>query len=514
MRIRRGSGSREEELLARAEKLRDSVDPLLPRPAPGASLEPFSRLREKLEEVRSEKDNARALDRSTRWGEPLARAYAGLLRFYLDPSPPALLSVRDGGAELSFAPLAKTDPEMQIAVQGFDDPDRLLLGYRAMARKGLHFFATPDGLLTTGEDPTPPKSYLAAREKEMPYRFTAGPNGERDCSHLARKDPVPYVEVSWEGTGSRWRVCRGCARDSANLLSALASGAAVPRPDDTFAADARLGVDCRAGASCPHASAPGPTRGLLNRYRSGRLDDAALLREYLAESAPYLRPRSGALFLAGGVCFGPNPGPFIEALHPTRTEKAALERVLPDVTGRFEVPEPSASLALERLWKEHAEEIVAAIEPDPVEASRLATDARRSPGRVSELLQRAARRAEERERRGALPRYRRLSPEASFVDAVARSYAVSGTAAAERMLLDRLPGEGKERGLAWALLGALGRATPHAWQFTETERGFGQGLEPAAKALLTAAPGSYHDALGRLLTAAGAADWGEREQEA
>jgi hypothetical protein len=513
MRIRRGSGSREEELLSRAEKLRSSVEPLLPRPGPGAPADSFSRLREKLEEVRAEKDDVRALERSSRWGEPLARAYAGLLRFYLDPSPPALLTVRDGGAELSFAPLAKTDPEMQIAVQGYDDPGRLLLGYRAMARKGLHFFATPEGLISTGEDPNPPKSYLSAREREMPYRFQPGAAGERVCAHLARKEPLPYVEVSWEGAETRWRVCRGCVREEANLLSALASGAAVPRPDDTFGADAQIGVDCRAGASCPHASVPGPSRALLHRYRTGRLDDAAFLREYLAESAPYLRPRTGAMFLAGGVCFGPDQAAFITALHPTRTERAALERVLPDVTGRFEVPEPSASLALERLWKEHAEEIVAAIEPDPVEANRLATDARRSPGRVSELLQRAARRAEERERRSALPRYRRLAPEASFVDAVARAYAVSGAAVAERTLLDRLPGEGKERGLAWALLEALGRSTPHAWQFTETERGFGTGLEPAAKALLEAEPGRYHEALGRLLTAAGSADWGEREIE-
>ncbi|MCI4334608.1 MAG: hypothetical protein L3K04_03135, partial [Thermoplasmata archaeon] len=340
-----------------------------------------------------------------------------------------------------------------------------------------------------------------------------GPEGDRLCPHLAKDEPAPFLEVDWPSASTRWKLCRACAREDANLLSGLASGAAVPKPDDTFGANAGLGVDCRAGDACPHAGVPGPSRGLLSRYRSGRFDDATFLREYLAETAPYLRPRSGALFMAGGVCYGPDLAAFVRALHPTGTERAALERVLPQVRGSFEIPSPSASLALERLWKEHAEEIVAAIEPDPVEATRLATDARRNPGRVSELLQRAARRAEERERRSALPKYRRLSPEATFIDAVARSHAVSGVGAAERTLLERLPQEGKERGLAWALLSALGRATPHAWQFTDTERRFGEELEAPARALLEAGASAYHEALGRLLLAAGTADWGERELE-
>ncbi|MCI4363619.1 MAG: hypothetical protein L3K13_04870 [Thermoplasmata archaeon] len=513
MRVRRGSGSREDELLSRAERLRKSVEPLLPRMAPGVDPSPFRKLREKLEGVRAEQDDARALDRSSRWGEPLARAYAGLLRFYLDPSPPALLTVRDGGVELSFAPFGRTDPEAQIAVQGFDDPARLLAGYRPMARKGLHFFATPEGLVTTGDSPDPPKGYLAARERELPYRFTADLEGRRRCTHLARGEPRPYLEVGWAGANTNWQVCRGCAREDAHLLSGLVSGAAVPRPEDTFSVDASLGVDCRAGASCAHASVPGPSRSLLHRYRLGRLDDATMLREYLAEAAPHVRPRGEAMFLAGGVCFGPDRTAFVQALHPTRTERAALDRVLPGVRGLFEISEPSASLALERLWKDHAEEIVAAIEPDPVEANRLASEARRTPGRVSELLKRAAHRAEERERQSSLPRYRRLSAEGTFVDAVARAQAVSGAGAAERVLLDRLPREGKERGLAWALLGALGRAAPHAWQFSDTEQRFGAELEASARALLAAAPGEYHEALGRLLLAAGTADWGELDVE-
>ena len=99
MRIRRASGGREGELVRRASKLRESVDPLLPRLARNCPPDRFDRLRRDLEEVRVAKDDEHRLDRMRRWGEPLVRAYAGLLRFYLEPELPGAhrgaLSVRE-----------------------------------------------------------------------------------------------------------------------------------------------------------------------------------------------------------------------------------------------------------------------------------------------------------------------------------------------------------------------------------------------------------------------------------
>jgi hypothetical protein len=109
---------------------------------------------------------------------------------------------------------------------------------------------------------------------------------------------------------------------------------------------------------------------------------------------------------------------------------------------------------------------------------------------------------------GALPQYGRLSREAAWVDRVAREHRARGAAGAERSILALLPREGKERGLAFGLLLALGRGAAHAWQFSTTEREFGQALEPQARTLLGAPPEQYHDALDRFLQSAGVADWG------
>lgn len=513
MRLRRGSGSREEDLLARAKELRKSVDPLLPQCAAGVDPDSFGKLREKLEEVRADREDAKLLERHARWGEPLARAYAGLLRFYLEPSPPTLLSVRDGANEIHFAPLARVEPELQIAVQGFNDPIRLLFGYRTFAKKGWHFFATPSGLVTTGRDPAPPRGYLEARERDLPYRFTSGPHGTRRCAHLAQGEPGAYLEVDWPRAGASWRLCRRCTREDAHLFVGLTSACAVPRLEDAVAVNASLGVSC-SDRNCPHQDLTGPSSRLERAYREGRRDDKEFLREFEREAQDRLRPRGRVLLVAQGICYGENAKAFTEALHPTRPERAALERVLPQLDGVFDLPDATASIALERLWKDHAEEIIAAIEPDERQAAQWATEARQTPGRVSDLLRRAAQRVEERERGSAFPRYRRLAPEARLVDAVVRAQRIAGVEAAEKRLFTDLPREGKERGLAWAILLGMDRATPHAWQFTDTEQRFGAGLRESARALLTAEPSAYHGALGRLMSSAGVADWGELEPSA
>jgi hypothetical protein len=91
---------------------------------------------------------------------------------------------------------------------------------------------------------------------------------------------------------------------------------------------------------------------------------------------------------------------------------------------------------------------------------------------------------------------------------VARAFRSQGAPAAEKLLIDRLPREGKERGIAFGLLIALGREGPHLWQFTDTEQNFGRSLSSHAGPVLSSPSGEYHAALGRLLQAAGVTDWG------
>jgi hypothetical protein len=510
-RLRRASGVREHDLVARARALRESVDPLLPRLAGDAPRDRFDRLRAELEEVRSERDDTDRLERLAKRGDSLPRAYAGLLRYYLDPTTPTVVAFPLPDGEVSYAALSRASREAEVAVQQSDDPARVMLAYVEWARRGLHFFATRRTLWCTGRSPEPPSEFVAEKISDLPYRLTPDASGKRlVCVHLAAGEPRMFLEVDWPGAQRTFRVCRRCAKEERHLLSHLSEGAASPDPTEAFPVDARLNVRCEGGPECVHARVPDVPKSLRKKYEFGRLSDAALLDAYRDEVRPMIESTRRTTFVAGGVCYGSRLSAFLDGLHPTSVERRALEAALGDFSGYFEVDEPAASRALERLWPQHAEAIVGAITDDRAEARRALQEARDAPGRIAEILKRAQKRGEERELLEALPRYERLSPEAAWVDRVARSFRVHREAGAERGILQTLPREGKERGLAYAFLVAFGRASAHSWQFTPTEQEFGQSLVGPVRALLNAPAAGYHDALDALLRAAGVADWGSR----
>jgi len=514
-RIRRGSGVREQDLLARAKVLRESVEPLLPHLAPGCPTERFERRRAELEEVREARDDAKRLERMSRWGDALARSYAGLLRFYLDPKAPTVVAFAVPGGEVSFAALAKTDREAEVAVQQSDDPARLLLGYIDWARKGFHFFASRRTLWCTGRSSQPPAEFRAEKVAELPYRLVEdGAHHRFECPHLQAGEPRPFLEVGWPGAGTEFRVCRRCTKEDRHLLASLSDGTSSPDPSAEFPVRADLNLRCTGGPECVHASVPPLPRSLEKQYELGKLGDSRLLDAYASEVRPRIERTGRPTFVAGGVCYGDRRSEFLDALHPSAVERRALEAVLGTRAGYFEVDEPSSSRALERLWADHAETIVETIVRDPVEARRLVDSARGAPGRVAEILKRAQRQSDEREVLDALPHYRTLVREAGWLDRVAREHRTHGDAGAERAVLQSLPREGKERGIAYGVLIALGRANAHAWQFSPTEKEFGAALADRARDLFAARPEGYHAALDRLLGSAGVAHWGERESEA
>ena len=508
-RIHRGSGLRTQDLVARAKLLRESVGPLLPRLTPDCPPDRFERRRAELEEVRAVADDAKRLERLSRWGDPMARAYAGLLRYAIDPEPPVLAPFPLPTGEVSFATLARTDREAEVAVQLGEDPTRLLLGYIDWARKGFHFFAGRRTLWCTGRSNRPPEEFRAEKIADLPYRLAAqGPGRRFLCPHLGSGESRPFLEVGWAGDGSVFRVCRKCAKDDRHLLSSLSDGTASPDPSAEFPVRTELNVACSAGSECVHADLPPLSRALEHQYEIGRVGDSELLDRYVAEAKRRIEHTDRPTFVARGACYGNDVGRFLDALSPSPVERRALEAVLGRTEGYFEVDEPSASRALERLWPQHSEEILRSIVSDPEERRRLVDDARGAPGRIAEILKRAQRRSEERETLEALPRYTRLVREAEWVDRIAREYRTHRESGAERTILQSLPREGKERGLAFGLLIALGRANAHAWQFTPTEQEFGHSLADRAHLLFVAPAGEYHRALDRLLQSAGVVDWG------
>jgi hypothetical protein len=506
------SAVRKEDLLDRAKVLRGSVEPLLPKLTADCSTDRFDRLRSELEGVREAREDEGRLERLARHGDSLARAYAGLLKFYLKPEALVVATFPLPNGAIPYAPLARTEPESEVAVQHSDDPERLLIGYLDWTRKGFHFFATSDRLWSTGRSPEPPPEFRSAKLSGLPYRLIPDPDHRGFwCTHLAEGEHRPYIEVGWTGAATYFRVCDRCVKPDRHLLSSVSDGMAVPDPGSAFPVSAALNVRCRAGPACVHAHLPELPRGLRQLYEKGRRGDADLLREYLGELRPRIERAARSTLVVNGTCFGDDLEGFVAELHPTPVERRALESALREIPGYFSIDRATAGQALEQLWSGHAATIIHSIVEDPEQSQKLIDELRGAPpGRVAEILKRVQRLREEREVLEALPRYEGMSPQAVYVDRVARVFRTHGEADAERILFESLPREGNVRGLAFALLLALGRAQSHTWQFSESEQKFGAFLSDAARRTLKAAPSDYHDALDRLFLAAGVAEWGTR----
>lgn len=520
-RIRKTSGGKEETLLSRARELRRDPSVLLPELAPGCPEAPFERIRTELDNVKESADDPEALKRLMVRGEDLARAYAALL-YFAEERPEAVMAVaRYPTGEIPYLPLGSASPEGHIAVQYYNDPKRLLIGYLQMARPrllgpgGFHFYAMQRRVICTGREATPPAEFLSATISRLPYRLAPGGSTEegdlRVCVHLQRGEKAPYLEVHWEAARASFRVCRRCVRGDAHMLSSLLESMAVPDPGGVFALSLAYPLEHKHGGECPVRAIPSMGSSEERTYRKGRLSDADLLAGYLKQAEESILSYRGAAFVAAGRCYGGDAPAFIAGLSPTPAEKVALESVVPALNSPILVPDATAGKALEFLWKEHAEELIEAMGVGGEEAERLVAEFRNSPGRVSELLERLFRKGREMEVLATLPDYADMVPEATFCVDASRVFRTHGASTLEQRLITTLPEGGKVRSLAWAFLLTFGSAAErHKWRFTEKEQEFGAALQPAAKRLLEASPADYHDAMAALLSAAGVTSWGRK----
>ncbi len=520
-RIRYTSGGKEGEVLARARALAKDPTLLLPR-APDGSLSPlFPRLAQDLKTVQGHAEEPDQLDRLTFRGEPLARAYAGLLHYAAKRPSLNHQLARFPTGDIPYLPVERVPKEELIAVQYFDDPRRLLLGFLHYARPslfgggGYHFYATQEAVVCTGKSADPPASFVEDALRAIPYRLGTLPRGDGSegvvlaCAHLVRGDREPYLEIRWASAHRTLRVCRRCAGEDRHLLGSLSGSMVVPDPAGDFEVDVVYPLKHEHREPCPAGEPSHLSRRSEKAYRDGRLADSELLKEHLTEVEGSFRAHRGRLLLGGGRCFGEEVPLFVDALDPTPAERTALRRVLGRREEPLLAPELSAGKVVEALWKDHARELLRAVGASPAEVERFSAEGR-SGGRAAETLNRVARRRAEEATVAELPRYLELSAEAHLADDLARRYRRGGASDVEHRISVADPPEGKVRGLAWAFLVALGKEQAQAWRFSETEREFGGSLAPAAERLLKSSPEGYHDALERLLTEAGVTRWGKR----
>ncbi|MCK4367798.1 MAG: hypothetical protein KAW84_07635, partial [Thermoplasmata archaeon] len=191
---RTAAKKKERELIARAKKLRDGPDPIIPECGGECRKCPFEKMRARLLKLLRYKENKKKLSGLANFGPDFSKAYAATLLLATQEKAPYLAVARVGNKDIAYAQRGKTKKELLIGFQHYDDPDARLLAVADIARKnGLFIFSTKDKMVCTGTSGKPPKEYVAETIGRMRYPF------QKTADGYAALDPADdtVLEVRW-----------------------------------------------------------------------------------------------------------------------------------------------------------------------------------------------------------------------------------------------------------------------------------------------------------------------------
>jgi len=178
----RGTKRASEGVLKRLEKNLESLldDPhsLMPTVAytvKRARKDPVQRSLKECAKVITKKNDRRWLGKRMmkRRGDAVARALAGSLHAAHDDER-SMVAVFDHPifGTASFVRRGVGKPTQLVSFQNFVNPRHRLLTWEDHARSGWWFFSLDDGIVCTGNEPTPPESWLEGGLSDAPLKFT------------------------------------------------------------------------------------------------------------------------------------------------------------------------------------------------------------------------------------------------------------------------------------------------------------------------------------------------------
>lgn len=498
--LRAASKVQERELQAKAAALTE--DPGRIVPACHGHRTHFARAQRGVARVWAIKDHEAKLSFWTRWGHPIARAFAAtLLVARGDAEQIIMLQMKTPLGTVPIAVRGKAKREHLVGIQYFDDRKlRLFLVSDLVKKKGLAFYSMPEGgIACGGSQARPPPEFVRAEAEAL--GLMKDPEGWA-CAHAIHASEK--LTLHWKAAGAKLRKCAACAREG-NTLHTIVQHIAARGVLEAFEVQVDLEPLPQKGQAPAELPAKVPLDpSALERYKKGEIDDAGLLQAQRAARLAGLRTLPGPLYANGGVVYGRDVEAFLDSLGPKPLERAALAAVLAGHDKPVVVEGGTPAKVLAELWKERG---LAALEAvaGSAEVAKAIYDAHDVASKgVGPALQQAQARGLRHATDAALPTYRDLPPAPRLADAVARAHRAHGKAAAlaalERNEDPRL------KGLVHAFELALGAGQGKEWKYGPTEQDLARTLEPKAAALLAVPPSEYDAALRALARAAGVSE--------
>jgi len=321
---RTASKGLEKELKRKAKRL--AQDPTLALPKCTVEVPYFKKMERRLREVQALKDNRSALDKASKKGDKLVRAYAGTLLLLHEDRIQYLAVFRGPFGDVGYALRGQTNKEKLVGIQHYDDPRVKMMAYLDdVKKKKLFMFVLEKDLICTGTDPKPPDEIIDL----LPKRLGKGMLREKDLIRskdlptgiIRQRKPwkEPYLVVSWKSAGID--IARSLSHASLNKDNAFATCAtymATPNISEHFSVKAVVNPICDSGESCPcHPTEKKDKKeGFLKRlgkvkeetdeqlYLQGKVMDHRYIEKARASYENRLEEDGRTVYIVENVCYG------------------------------------------------------------------------------------------------------------------------------------------------------------------------------------------------------------------
>lgn len=520
---RTASKGLEKELKRKAKRL--AQDPTLALPKCTVDVPYFKKIERKLREVQKVQDNKSQLDKLSKKGDNLVRAYAATLLLLHEDKISYLAVFKSPFGDVGYALRGSTKKEKLVGIQNYDEPRLKLLAYlEEVKKKKLFMFVTDDEVICTGTDPTPPKEVL----NQLPKRIGKGLKKTGNVIYttdlkpkiVEKDEPMeePYISIKWVPADTIMaKSLTHASQNKDNTFLTCASYMATSKISQFFEVKAVIRPKCGAGAKCPCnppqkeevklsfldrlGKVKKPTN--VDEYMEGRMMDHRLIEKEREEYEFRLNEVGESVYIIENVCYGSDKKKLIKFLKPAEEEAEVLNIFLKLKKGPIIAPDPSVNRIMAPSWKDVGEDLLKEVLPDKKIASKIYKDFPVPRFQPMTVIQEGKFLLEEKRVRKLLPKLKDPPPMIEFAYECAVAYLVRGRDGASKILKNYPGDEIKLKAAKFAFVKHLDLEKTSGWSYTTHEMGYAQGMDAIVGRIITEDREQFREGLKELWKATG-----------
>ena len=487
----------EKELKRKAKRL--AQDPTLALPRCTVDVPLINKLERKLRDVQSQKDNKAALEKLSKKGDKLVRAYAATLILIHEEKIPYLAVFKGPFGDVGYALRGQTTKEKLVGIQHYDDPRIKMMAFLEEVKKGkLFMFVTEKELICTGSDPKPPNEVLDLLPKRLGKGMTGGKSlicsKDLDRRVASKMKPwiEPYIVVHW--LSAEIDIARSLTHsrmNKDNTFATCASYMATSNISDYFDVDVVVKPMCKRGAGCGCDPPPKKEEKVSFLSRLGKVKEPTSKEMYLQgkvmdhryiekEAESYLERLKEVgenVYIVENRCYGDSRKELLSSLSLNREEMEVMKVFLDIAKGPIISPDPSANKIMTPFWEDVGKELINRIIDDPKIAAKVLSDFPVPRFQPMSVIQEGKFQIQEMKVREMLPHPIDPPQMMDFAYECTIAYLVRGREGASR-IIERYQGDDiKLKAAKYAFVKHLDLEKKAGWSYTTHEIGYAEGLD-------------------------------------